>query len=361
MFGVTSIPSLTIVKPPNAGLGYLGIGTDEPKEMAHVVGKLLIERTEDVASSLQFRHPNKRGESGGGGLVLAPNYWDIYSDVNGLKFNTFSNNSSAGTQQMIISSNGNVGIGVATPQEKLHVDKNILAEGKITTLNSFILAPDNDSNSEHWEILRTNAGLNFGYYHEPYNVKTLDIANVLFIGNTGAVGIGHTNPSARLDVDGLVKAQSANISGTITGGALSAQSANITGAITGSALTINSNANISGSLTANALTAQSANINGAIAATGANINGKIKTKEVEVTLIGWGDFVFEEDYKLLTLAEVEQFIKENKHLPNVPSAAEVEANGINLGEMNNILIQKVEELTLYILDLQKQINELKTK
>ena len=252
-------------------------------------------------------------------------------------------------------------IGIDAPQEKLHVDKNILAEGKITTLNSFILAPDNDSNSEHWEIARTNAGLNFGYYHEPYNVKTLDIANVLFIGNTGAVGIGHTNPSARLDVDGLVKAQSANISGTITGGALSAQSANIAGNITaGGALSAQS-ANISGSLTANVLNAQSANIDGDIAATGANINGKIKTKEVEVTLSGWGDFVFEEDYKLLTLAEVEQFIKENKHLPNVPSAAEVEANGINLGEMNNILIQKVEELTLYILDLQKQINELKTK
>ncbi|MCL2245540.1 MAG: hypothetical protein FWC10_00260, partial [Lentimicrobiaceae bacterium] len=61
------------------------------------------------------------------------------------------------------------------------------------------------------------------------------------------------------------------------------------------------------------------------------------------------------------LPETEQFIKANKHLPNVPSAAAVEANGVNLGEMNAILIQKVEELTLYILDLQKQINELKTK
>jgi len=63
--------------------------------------------------------------------------------------------------------------------------------------------------------------------------------------------------------------------------------------------------------------------------------------------------------KLPTLNEVEQFINENQHLPNVPSAAQVEANGLNIGEMNAILIQKVEELTLYILDLQKQINALK--
>ena len=70
----------------------------------------------------------------------------------------------------------------------------------------------------------------------------------------------------------------------------------------------------------------------------------------------------------MSLQETEHFIKANKHLPNVPSAAAVEANGVNLGEMNAILIQKVEELTLYILqqdkkitDLQNQMNELKTK
>jgi hypothetical protein len=64
-----------------------------------------------------------------------------------------------------------------------------------------------------------------------------------------------------------------------------------------------------------------------------------------------------EDRSLLT--ELEQFITENKHPPNVPSAAEVEANGVNIGEMNAILLQKVEELTLYIINLQTQINELK--
>ena len=87
--------------------------------------------------------------------------------------------------------------------------------------------------------------------------------------------------------------------------------------------------------------------------------GVLKAKEVLVSTAGWPDYVFDKDYKLLTLSEVEEYINENQHLPNVPSAVEVENNGIQLGEMNAILIRKVEELTLYILDLQKQINALK--
>jgi len=58
---------------------------------------------------------------------------------------------------------------------------------------------------------------------------------------------------------------------------------------------------------------------------------------------------------------VEQFIAENQHLPRVPSAAEVEANGMNLGEMNIILLEKVEELTLYIIQLEKRLSEVEKK
>ena len=68
---------------------------------------------------------------------------------------------------------------------------------------------------------------------------------------------------------------------------------------------------------------------------------------------------FEQDYNLLPLNEVEQYIKQNNRLPNVPSAAEVEEEGVNLGEMNAVLLPKVEELTLYIIDLQKQMDNLK--
>ena len=72
----------------------------------------------------------------------------------------------------------------------------------------------------------------------------------------------------------------------------------------------------------------------------------------------WSDFVLDRDYDLMTLKEVESYIKENGHLPDVPSAEEVKANGIEVGEMNAILLQKIEELTLYIIELEKKIEEL---
>jgi hypothetical protein len=73
-------------------------------------------------------------------------------------------------------------------------------------------------------------------------------------------------------------------------------------------------------------------------------DGILKAKEVSVSLSGWPDYVFGEDYPLVNLREIETFIKENKHLPEIPSAKEVEANGINLGEMQSKLLQKVEEV-----------------
>jgi len=87
------------------------------------------------------------------------------------------------------------------------------------------------------------------------------------------------------------------------------------------------------------------------------VNGNIHTKEVKVDLIGWSDFVFYEDYNLPTLQEVENHIIEKGHLKDIPSANEVEENGILLGEMNAKLLQKIEELTLYTIKQQKLIDE----
>jgi len=273
MFGVTNKPSLTILKPTNGDVGYIGIGTDNPKEMAHVVGTLLIDRSGEIASSLQFRHPNKKGNikdpqdsviSG-----TSPFYWDIYSDVQGLKINTILRNTTV-TQRMMIAVEGvGIGEGITTPKAKLHVDNTILAEGNITTLQKIVLAQDYSS-SDYWEIARSNAGLKYSYHNNGRYQDALSIST----------------------------------------------------------------------------------------------NGLLCAKEVRVSISGspcWPDFVFSKNYNLLPLAEVEQFITENQHLPNVPSAAEVEANGIELGEMNAILLQKVEELTLYIIQMEKRLAELERK
>ncbi len=97
------------------------------------------------------------------------------------------------------------------------------------------------------------------------------------------------------------------------------------------------------------------------------VDGTIKAKEIKVES-GWADFVFDESYRLPSLEEVSSHIKEKKHLPGIPSAAEVAENGVDLGEMNAKLLQKIEELTLYVIKLQKdneimrkEIDELKLK
>lgn len=84
------------------------------------------------------------------------------------------------------------------------------------------------------------------------------------------------------------------------------------------------------------------------------VEGSIGAREVKVQLTGWSDFVFEEEYSLPSLEEVEKHIAENGHLPEIPTESEVIANGIDLGGMNAKLLQKIEELTLYLIEQNKQ-------
>jgi len=97
-----------------------------------------------------------------------------------------------------------------------------------------------------------------------------------------------------------------------------------------------------------------------------SVKGKIFAQEIKVTTAAtdWPDYVFAEGYKLLSLQETAKFIEEHKHLPGVPQAAEIEENGLSLGEMNRILMQKVEELTLHLIEkdvkLEKQEKRLKS-
>ncbi len=94
-----------------------------------------------------------------------------------------------------------------------------------------------------------------------------------------------------------------------------------------------------------------------------SVNGKILAQSIYVNTDPnvWADYVFEKNYKLMNLEEVEKFYLQNKHLPGVPSAKEVQENGDNLVETDAVLLKKIEELTLYIVELKKEVNELKSK
>lgn len=91
------------------------------------------------------------------------------------------------------------------------------------------------------------------------------------------------------------------------------------------------------------------------------VKGKIHTQEVRVDMAGplVPDYVFANDYKLKSLQEVEDFIKENKHLPEIPSAQEIEKNGLMLAKMNMNLLKKMEEMTLYMIEQNKVLNNQK--
>jgi|SRR5690606_6796090 len=92
------------------------------------------------------------------------------------------------------------------------------------------------------------------------------------------------------------------------------------------------------------------------------VNGNILAKEIKIkTDISVPDYVFEDTYALPSLSSIERYVKVHKHLPEVPSAKDIERDGLDLAEMNLLLLKKVEELTLYLLEQDKRIKELENK
>ena len=89
-----------------------------------------------------------------------------------------------------------------------------------------------------------------------------------------------------------------------------------------------------------------------------SVNGKIRAHEIKVETANWPDYVFKPEYQLPSLIETEQFIKENGHLPEIPKASELETNGLSLGEMNKLMMKKIEELTLHLIEKYKEITEI---
>lgn len=90
------------------------------------------------------------------------------------------------------------------------------------------------------------------------------------------------------------------------------------------------------------------------------VRGKIRAAEIKVESQNWPDYVFAENYNLTSLPELERYILKNKHLPDVPEATKVQLEGIEMGKLNSILIKKIEELTLHLIQKDKEITDLKS-
>ena len=90
-------------------------------------------------------------------------------------------------------------------------------------------------------------------------------------------------------------------------------------------------------------------------------NGEVRAKSLKLTLYGWADHVFKEDHKLLPLDSLESYVKENQHLPNVPSEQEMLEKEHDVAETDAMLMEKIEELTLYLIELNKEVKALKAR
>lgn len=206
----------------------------------------------------------------------------------------------------MINSAGNVGIGKISPQARVDVAavpssigvKVEGAQGSISLPGLVSINNTGDGNAFQVKSAAT-------YHNDRY---IADFSNssgsVMRVNGGGFVGVGKTNPQYRLDVAGTIKATEIKV--------MTASVDDLT------------------------------------------VAGSLAAHEITVDTSRWSDFVFEENYRLPSLDQVESFVKENKHLPDIPSAEHISKNGLSMADMMARQMQKIEELTLYVIELKKE-------
>ncbi|NOY38046.1 MAG: hypothetical protein GXO83_10800 [Chlorobi bacterium] len=282
--------------------------------------------------------------------------------------------------RFIVKRGGKVGIGTTSPATILDVlgqNVNFYSGSGINTLNigrnsneKFKIyvtdshgyldyIQDSDNNTSHVFYIRNLASGSSGSNDIRLQTSSVDR---LTIKSNGKVGIGKTNPIAQLDINGSV---------AITG------SSHLTFAHPEGNGVINFGNNGEGNLYFRSLNTlgDMGTYNQLMILTFDGklgigtwepgdymlaVNGKIRAKEVNVDT-DWSDFVFDPDYNLCSLNKIEKYISVHGHLPGIPSSEEVKENGVNIGDMQSKLLQKVEELTLYLIEIQKENRQLKER
>ncbi len=248
--------------------------------------------------------------------------------------------------KFFINNAGNVGIGTSTPGGKLVVSENgsalTIGSGSIGFNRNYVNGNIYNSNSTAWQINGNNDGFAIqgfnGAINQPFKIL-----------NDGKIGIGTPTPDEDLTVKGVTKiypnktgdARSFIVSSTFSNHSFLDNNYPVVLATGGGNQPL-------------ILDAARVGIGTNDPKNKLSVNGTIWATEIKVSLTDGADWVFEDDYELRTLESVEQFIKQNKHLPEIPSAEEFRENDLNVAEMDNKLLQKIEELTLYLIEQNKQ-------
>jgi hypothetical protein len=294
--------------------GKVGIGANSPIQTLDVSGRIHV-----LNGVIQT----------GGSAITTTSDLGLYSLNSGMYMRFVTNNAPikfftdggttpiGGTEKVTIAANGNMGINYANPTEKLQIDNGVF---KLSSPNSyggpmmlFAASPTagyvGDWGIEYRPSSQGNPGLNFW---KPFGGPNGG-NNYLFLADNGNVGIRTDNPTANFTVNGNV-------------------------VIGDPAVVCIPNANYK-----------------------LFVQTGILTEKVKVAVncsTDWADYVFDEKYNLKSINELEAFVRTNKHLPNVPSADEVVKNGIDMATMDAKLLEKIEELSLYIIELKKENTEL---
>lgn len=244
----------------------------------------------------------------------------------------FTGQYNIGNSNIYVTTGGYVGIGTTTPASRFTVLGSGWNGGALEI---------NSGTGYYGRIVSAADGFlfrNFSSSSIAFSFRNSSDGKLLTVLSSGNVGVGTINPLAKLDVNGTLR-------------------------------TNNTISLISGVTTYINLSSGDSYFNGGGLAIGKttpsigyklDVNGKVRANEIVVNTTG-ADFVFDDNYRMRTLNEIETFIKENKHLPEIPTAEEMQQSGMNLSEINTKLLQKVEELTLYIIEQEKRIQALENR
>lgn len=305
-----------------------------------------------------------------------------------LIFETETAGQTSPSAKMIIRNNGNIGIGTTTPSSLLHIESSIVPTITIgnTKSNSSWGADESLGEILFHSSDGSGAGAGVRGYIKSITWGSGSIGSLIFgthnsislieamrINPNGYVGIGRTDPAYKLDIAGSTRASNYFL---LTGvgadgrGIIADDGFTNIFSITrnpGNEIRFHGVGDITffnnGSSGTEKMRIKSdGNVGIGIddPLSKLAVNGQIRATEVKVLAdIAVPDYVFEPDYDLRSLKETKAYIAENKHLPEIPSASEIEENGIDLGDMNMRLLKKIEELTLYQIELMEEMQEMK--